>query len=81
MAEPTGLVEPAIMQLLSLGAPGAVIIALGFAAYRFYNRNQELTDTLITMTRETVKAQEAATDAINRLTDLLRSTRRLPPAE
>ena len=64
MAEPTGLVEPAIMQLLSLGAPGAVIIALGFAAYRFYNRNQELTDTLITMTRETVKAQEAATDAI-----------------
>jgi len=71
--EPTGLVEPAFQQLLALGLPGLVIIALGFTCYRFYNRNQELTETLIVMTRETVKAQEAATAAIIRLTDLLRS--------
>ena len=79
MSEPTGFVEPMFQQLLSLGLPGLVIIALGFMSYRFYNRSQQLTDTLIAMTRETVKAQEAATDAINRLTDLLRSRRE--PAE
>jgi len=79
MSEPTGFVEPMFQQLLALGLPGLVIIALGFMSYRFYNRNQQLTDTLIAMTRETVKAQEAATDAINRLTDLLRSRRE--PAE
>ena len=66
-------------QLLALGLPGLAIITLGFMSYRFYNRIQQLTDTLIAMTRETVKAQEAATDAINRLTDLLRSRRE--PAE
>lgn len=79
MDGPTGFVEPMITQLLSLGLPGLVIIALGFTCYRFYTRIQELTETLITMTRETVKTQEAATDAINRLTDLLRSRR--TPAE
>lgn len=72
-----GITEQMMGQLLALGFPGVVIIALGFTCYRFYNRNQELTETLITMTRETVKAQEAATDAISRLTDLLRSR---PPA-
>lgn len=77
MSEPSGVVEPILTQLLSLGLPGLVIIALGFMSYRFYNRSQELTDTLIAMTRETVKAQEAATDAINRLAELLRSR---PPA-
>jgi hypothetical protein len=73
----TGFVEPIIQQLLALGMPGLVIIGLAYISYRFYNRNLELTETLIQMTRETVKAQEAATDAINRLTDLLRSR---PPA-
>jgi len=77
MNESSGFVEPMFQQLLALGLPGLVIIGLGFASYRFYNRSQELTDTLIAMTRENVKSQEAATDAINRLTDLLRSRREL----
>jgi len=73
-------------QLLALGLPGLAIITLGFMSYRFYNRIQQLTDTLIAMTRETVKAQEAATDTIDRMTDLLRSLTELmrsrpPPAE
>lgn len=65
--------QPIIDLLMAQGMSGVVIIGLGYVCNRFYNRNLELTETLITMTKETVKAQEAATDAINRLTDLLRS--------
>lgn len=75
--ETAGITEQMASQLLGLGLPGLCIIALAFATYRFYNRNIELTETLITMTKETVKSQEAATAAINRLTDLLRAR---PPA-
>lgn len=67
----SGVIEPITQQLLSLGLPGVIIIALGFAVYRLYSRNQEQNDTMVEMTRETVKAQEAATASINRLSDLL----------
>lgn len=68
-----GAIQPILDLLLAQGMSGIVIIGLAYICNRFYARNLELTETLITMTRETVKAQEAATDAINRLADLLRS--------
>lgn len=49
-----------------------VIVALGFAVYKLYNRNQELHTTLYDIGRESVKANEATAASINRLTDVLR---------
>ncbi|SDP92601.1 hypothetical protein SAMN05428967_4485 [Phyllobacterium sp. YR620] len=66
-----GAVDAVVNLLIGLGLPGVIIIALGFAVYRLYNRNQELLDTMVETGRETVKAQEAATASINRLSDLL----------
>lgn len=71
MAEGGGIVEPFIQLLVSLGLPGLVIAALLFAVHRLYNRNQELQATLLDITRETTKSQEAGTASINRLSDLL----------
>jgi hypothetical protein len=67
----TGIIEPVIQLLVGLGLPGVIIIALGYAVNRLYNRNQQLLDAMMEMTGETVKAQEAATASINRLSDLL----------
>lgn len=49
----------------------SVIIALAFTVYKLYNRNQELHSTLYEIGRESVKANEATTAALNRLSDLL----------
>lgn len=49
----------------------SVIVALAFAVYKLYNRNQELHSTLYEIGRESVKANEATTAALNRLSDLL----------
>lgn len=49
----------------------AVIVALAFAVYKLYNRNQELHSTLYEVGKESVKANEATAAALNRLSDLL----------
>lgn len=59
--------------VLERGVTSAVVIvALAFAVYKLYNRNQELHTTLFDIGRESIKANEAATASINRLTDVLR---------
>lgn len=75
MEEPTSLAMPFIKLLVDLGLPGLIIGGLAFMCWRLYNRNQELTNTLLDITRETVRASEASTASINRLTDLLNHTR------
>lgn len=47
------------------------IVALAFAVWKLYNQNQELHSTLYEIGRESVKANEATTAALNRLSDLL----------
>jgi ATP/maltotriose-dependent transcriptional regulator MalT len=64
-------IQRVVEYLLSQGIPGVTIVALGWAVYKLYTRNQELHGTLYEVGRESVKANEATTAAINRLTDLL----------
>ena len=71
-------IQKTVEYLLSEGISGVMIIGLGYAVYKLYVRNQELHNTLYDVGRESVKANEATTAAINRLTELLmsRGTRR-----
>ena len=64
-------IQRVVEYLLAEGIPGVIILGLGWAVYKLYNRNQELHSTLYEVGRESVKANEATTAAINRLTDLL----------
>ena len=66
-----GITQSISEMLLGLGLPGVIIIALGFAVYKLYNRNQELHSTLYEIGRESVKSNEATAAALNRLSDLL----------
>lgn len=66
-----GITNSVAEMLLGLGLPGLIILALGFAVWKLYNRNQELHSTLYEIGRESVKANEATTAALNRLSDLL----------
>ena len=66
-----GVTESISNILLGLGLPGVIIIVLGFAVYKLYNRNQELHSTLYEVDKESVKTNEATTAALNRLSDLL----------
>lgn len=66
-----GAVEQVVSLLLGLGLPGVIIIVLCVAVYKLYNRNEELNETLRNMGMETVRAQEATTAALNRLSDML----------
>ena len=66
-----GIAQSISEMLLKLGLPGVIIIALGFAVWKLYNRNQELHSTLYEVGKESVKANEATAAALNRLSDLL----------
>jgi hypothetical protein len=66
-----GVTESISNMLLGLGLPGVIIIVLGFAVWKLYNRNQELHSTLYEVGKESVKANEATAAALNRLSDLL----------
>lgn len=66
-----GITQPISEMLLGLGLPGVIIIVLGFAVWKLYNRNQELHSTLYEVEKESVKANEATAAALNRLSDLL----------
>lgn len=65
--------EEFVTYVLDKGVTQAVVIVvLGFAVYKLYNRNQELHTTLFDIGRESVKSNEATAASINRLTDVLR---------
>lgn len=64
-------VEQIVTMLLGQGLPGLIILALSFAVWKLYNRNQELHTTLYEVGKESVKANEATAAALNRLSDLL----------
>lgn len=66
-----GVTESISNILLGLGLPGVIIIVLGFAVYKLYNRNQGLHSTLYEVGKESVEANEATAAALNRLSDLL----------
>ena len=66
-----GITQSISEMLLGLGLPGVIIIALGFAVWKLYIRNQELHSTLYEVGKESVKANEATAAALNRLSDLL----------
>ena len=66
-----GVTESISNILLGLGLPGVIIIVLGFAVWKLYNRNQELHSTLYEVGKESVKANEATAAALDRLSDLL----------
>lgn len=66
-----GVTESISNILLGLGLPGVIIIVLGFAVWKLYNRNQELHSTLYEVGKESVKTNEATAAALNRLSDLL----------
>lgn len=57
--------------LLAQGFSGLINLALGFMVYKLYNRNQELHNTLFEVGRESVKANQATSAALLRLSDLL----------
>lgn len=58
-----------ITTLLQLGFPGVVICGLAYWIYRMQDRNNDLTDKLMTVTSETTKAASEMSAAMNRLTD------------
>lgn len=69
-AETTGFVDAIVRILEPLGLSGLLIAGLAFVAYKFYSRNIDLTDKLISTGENSVRAQEAATAAIRELTNL-----------
>jgi hypothetical protein len=54
------------------GLLGVVVLVLGFAVVKLYNRNQELHEALYQTGRETVKANEAMAASLNAMTTAIR---------
>ena len=64
--------QPVIDGLLQQGLPGLIIITLGFACYKLYNKYDEVQEKRIAESREVVKAIEQNTNTMDTLTELLR---------
>jgi hypothetical protein len=62
----------AITELIKLGLPGIVILALAYAYLRKDNKIDEINEKRIAEARESVKAIEQSTNALEGLTDILR---------
>jgi hypothetical protein len=60
--------------LAQLGLAGVVIFSLGFAVLKLYNRTIELQDTLADLGKESVKANEQITNALNQMAEVNRAT-------
>lgn len=60
--------------LAQLGLAGTVIFALGYAVLKLYNRNIELQDSLADLGKESVKANEQLTSALNQMAEVNRAT-------
>lgn len=69
--DPSGVIGPIVNLLVSMGPTGLLVGASGYVSWRLWSRTERQEEALREITRETVKAQEAATAAINRLSDLL----------
>ena len=69
-SDASGPIDAITRMLEALGLPGLIIAALGFIAYKLYDRNIALTDKVISTGENSVRAQEAATAAIRELTNL-----------
>lgn len=69
------MTEEVIDKLLAFfvdqGLSGMVIVGLAAAVYKLYNRNLELTETLIESGQANVKTNEQVAASLNRLSDLL----------
>lgn len=72
------IVQGAGAALLSLGLPGIIILALGYACYRLFGLYIEVQEKRVAEGRETVKAVEENTSALDRLTDLVRDRAKGP---
>lgn len=66
-----GVIVKITETLSEQGLSGIIILALGYAVYKLYSRNQELHTTLFEIGRESVRANESTAAALNRLSDLL----------
>lgn len=64
-------ISGSIDALLQLGIAGVVILALGFVCWRMFAKYDAAQEKRIAEGRESVKALETNTDALNRLTDRL----------
>lgn len=62
----------AITELLKLGLPGVVILALAIAYLKKDAKIDEINEKRIAEARESVKAIEQSTNALEGLTDILR---------
>lgn len=62
----------AITELIKLGLPGIVILALAYAYLRKDAKIDEINEKRIAEARESVKAIEQSTNALEGLTDILR---------
>lgn len=60
--------------LAQLGLAGTVIFALGYAVLKLYNRNNELQETLAELGKDSVKANEQLTSALNQMAEVNRAT-------
>lgn len=60
--------------LKTYGLAGVVMFVLGFAVYKLYLRNQELHDTLNELGRDSVRANEQMTMALNQMSEVNRAT-------
>jgi hypothetical protein len=69
--QPGAVMDKIVDYLLGQGLSGVIIICLGYVCHKLYNRNQELHNTLYEVGRESVKANQAMTAALHRLSDLL----------
>lgn len=61
--------------LLGYGLPGVIIIVLLLAVRKLYNRNCTLQDARVIDAQTQTTALNANTNALNRITDALRSAR------
>lgn len=76
------LLTPVAQELLKLGLPGIVIIALGFALWRERLANTKLWEDRVTDVRacssalsESTEATKSHTDALRTLTEVVRAGR------
>lgn len=66
---------PEVLSVLTtMGLPGIVILALGYAVRILYNRNQELHEALADLGKDAVKANEQLTSALNQMAEVNRAT-------
>lgn len=67
-----GIIGDAGKQILALGLPGTIILALGFVCYKLFYLYTESQNKRIDEKSATATALAASTTALDRLSDLIR---------